>query len=66
MTFGERLRLLRQQKGLSQRQLARRMFVEQKTINNYENKGRLPTVQHLLRLCDALEVSADWLLGRAL
>ncbi|SHJ68127.1 Helix-turn-helix, partial [Desulfofundulus thermosubterraneus DSM 16057] len=50
--FGERLAFLRQQKGLSQAELARLLGVGQSTIAMYEKNKRLPDYQFLIRLAD--------------
>ncbi|SHJ33040.1 helix-turn-helix transcriptional regulator, partial [Desulfofundulus thermosubterraneus] len=62
--FGERLAFLRQQKGLSQAELARLLGVGQSTIAMYEKNKRLPDYQFLIRLADFFGVSTDYLLGR--
>ncbi|WP_152946161.1 VanZ family protein [Desulfofundulus thermobenzoicus] len=62
--FGERLAFLRQQKGLSQAELARLLGVGQSTIAMYEKNKRLPDYQFLIRLANFFGVSTDYLLGR--
>lgn len=55
----------RKEQGLSQQALADLLGVEQPTVQRWETGIRTPrTVDMLVRLCDALDVSADALLGR--
>lgn len=53
--FGERLKMLREARGLSQSELAELSGVEQPTISNYETGKRtgIP-LAHAMRLADAL------------
>jgi len=62
--FGERLRRLRESKGLSRKELASRARVHPGEIAQYELRNRLPAIVHFHKLADALGVSADELLGR--
>ena len=59
--FAERLRLLRQQKGLSQTDLARKLDVQPNHIGRYERGESRPTAKSLKALAEVLEVSADYL-----
>ncbi len=60
--FGSRLKKLRMEKGLSQRQLAERMMVSNATIANWEVGKRLPDLTMLTRLAECLEVEPYLLL----
>ncbi len=55
---------MRQQKGLSQAELARLLGIGQSTIAMYEKNKRLPEYHLLVRLADFFGVSTDYLLGR--
>lgn len=59
----DRMRQRRDEKGLSQRDLAKLMDTDQQTINRYE-QGRKPAPDMLVKLADALDTSTDWLLNR--
>jgi len=63
-TFGEMLRALRRQAGLSQRELAQRANLDFSYISKVEN-GRLPppAADTIVLLCSILGVSADDLLA---
>jgi transcriptional regulator with XRE-family HTH domain len=49
---------------MSQQDLAERIGKSRTTVTNIENGVQLPTVETLIRICDVLGVSADWILGR--
>ena len=61
--FGKWLRDCRIERGLTQQQLADRMFVSPPTISHWETGKRLPDVGTLSRLAQCLGVSADQLIG---
>lgn len=64
-TFGDRLRTLREEAQLSQYTLSERSGVPRTMIAGYEQgRNECPTVPVLLKLADALQCSADLLLGR--
>ena len=61
--MGERLARLRQEKGLTQDEIADRLDVTQPVVSDYE-RGRLRLHGELIvQLCQILDVSADELLG---
>ena len=59
--FAENLRKLREEKGLSQRQLGDQMFVNHSTIARWEKGNRLPDAMMILRLSKCLGVDANTL-----
>lgn len=63
MTLGERIRLTRQQKKLSQQELAEKASVHQKNISKYEKDDVVPSALTLKSIADVLEVTTDYLLG---
>ncbi len=63
-TFGEILTELRENKRMTQRQLAKIIHVTPGTISNYEKNVHYPDVEKLKDLADFFGVSADYLLGR--
>lgn len=64
MTMGERLRKRRQELGLSQRELARRLGARYATISDLERGVREEmTIALLRKLARALGVTSDWLIG---
>ena len=54
--FGQRIRSLRTEKGLSQQQLADLIYVTRKTISNWESGNRMPDITMLSRLAECLGV----------
>lgn len=66
LLFAETLRKLRTEKGLSQRDLAERMFVDRSTVNRWENGSRLPDAAMLSLLSGCLDVDVNILLSTAL
>ena len=64
MSLGNRLRKLRQDKGLTQTELANIIGTKKTTISNYETGYSSPDYETLIKLADFFEVSTDYLLGR--
>ena len=62
--LGDELRKAREEVGLTQEQLSFAAEVDRSYISQLENGRKSPTVDVLLRLCDALGVSASGLLAR--
>ena len=65
LLFGETLRHLRTEKGLSQQQLADRLHVERASVTNWEAGRRIPSIDMLFQIAEALEVDAATLLAAA-
>lgn len=63
VNFGERLKELRQSAGLTQKQLADKIWVTKATISYYEQSERNPSPEILVKLATAFHVSTDYLLG---
>lgn len=64
ITFGERLKALREEKQISQRELGQFFNLSQSTIAYYETNKKEPNKDTLQRLADYFHVSVDYLLGR--
>jgi len=62
-SFGERLARLRQEAGLSQRDLAAEVGISQRMVAYYEKQTAHPPTHLLAILAKALGVSSDQLLG---
>ena len=60
----ERLKKLREAKGLTQLRLAMELNVSQETISGYEIGKAVPPAEMLVKLADALDSSVDYILGR--
>ena len=57
------LRLLREEKGMSQKQLADCIGVSQQSINKYENHNVEPDISALIRIADCFSTSVDYIIG---
>ena len=62
--FGDLLRKTREDKGLSQSELAHKAGFQPSAIAHFESGRRSPSFENLKRLADALAVTIDFLLGR--
>ncbi|MBE5890763.1 MAG: helix-turn-helix transcriptional regulator [Lachnospiraceae bacterium] len=61
--FCSRLDKVMRFRGISNRTLAENLFVAESTISGYRNGHRTPDLDKLRELCEAIPVSADYLLG---
>jgi transcriptional regulator with XRE-family HTH domain len=65
-TLGQRIRYLREEKNLSQVEMAAQLNISNVQLNRYETGARKPDPETLVRIADFLNVSTDYLLGRSL
>lgn len=61
--YGQRMRELRIEKGLSQQALAQNLQTTQKNISKYELEFLDLSTEMIIKLCKFFEISADYLLG---
>lgn len=61
--FGNKLKALRLNAGLTQKQLAEQMKVTKSVISYYELQERYPSPESLIKLAAIFSVSTDYLLG---
>ena len=64
MKMLKNLKMLRNQKGVSQQKLAETIGVSQQSINKYENHNVEPDIYTLISIADYFDVSIDYLVGR--
>lgn len=57
------LRLLREEKGLSQQALAEMLNISQQAVFKYEKSSNEPDISTLIKLADIFEVTVDYLIG---
>ena len=57
--FARTLRTLRENRGLSQKQLGQKMFVNHSTVARWENASRLPDATMICRLANCLGVDVN-------
>lgn len=66
MDFSKRLKQLREDKGLSQEELAERLNIPRTSVTHYERRDdRIPRPKRLQEIADFFGVSVDYMLGRA-
>ena len=63
MNYAERMRNLRQDNDLSQKNVADMFGVAQTTYSQYELEKRPMPIDYLIALCKFYDVSADYMLG---
>lgn len=63
MDFGNRLKELRIQSGLTQKQLAEQIGITKSVVSFYELRERTPSPDILVKLASIFHVSTDYLLG---
>ena len=63
MNYAERMRNLRQDNDLSQKNGADMLGVAQTTYSQYELEKRPMPIDYLIALCKFYDVSADYMLG---
>lgn len=60
-----RLRSLRDEVGITQQELADKLFLTQKTINSYETGRTQPNIETLCKIADIFDTSVDYLIGNS-
>ena len=63
-TIGENIKMYREQRKMSQQELALKVRVGTATIQKYESGEQIPDTQTILKLCTALDVPASELMER--
>lgn len=63
LNYAERIRALRQDRDLTQTQIANMLGVAQTTYSQYELEKRPLPIDYLIALCKFYNVSADYMLG---
>lgn len=63
VNMGERLKDLRSQKNLTQKQVAQRVGLAVSAISSYESGARYPSYSTLAKLASIYHVSCDYLIG---
>ncbi len=62
--YGERMRKLRKERKVPQKELAELMGVKIRGYQYYEREDTEPTIAALIALADFYDVSIDYLVGR--
>lgn len=61
--IGQFIKAIRKEKDLTQREIAERLSISEKTISKWETGNGLPDVSLMLPLCELLEISVNELLS---
>ena len=61
--IGERLKYLREDTGLTQKEMAEKLSINYRTYSGYERDEVEPGDDFIVKLCEYYNVSADYLLG---
>lgn len=61
--FANRLKQLREEKGLSQTQIADELGISRGSVSFYENGDRTPDIDILVKVCSSFDVSPEYMLG---
>lgn len=64
-TFVERLKAIRKEKSITQKQVATTLGTSEQNYQRYERGVQQPTLPVLLALADYFDVSLDYLVGRS-
>jgi transcriptional regulator with XRE-family HTH domain len=62
VSLGEKLKLLRKEKGWSQDELAFHAQIDGRQVSRYENDRVMPSIEVIIKIAKAYEVSIDYLL----
>ena len=65
MTLGERLKIYRTQKGLSQEKIAEMLHVSRQAVTKWESDQTTPSSDNLIALANLYDVSLDELIGKS-
>lgn len=61
--FGQRIKSLRKEQGLTQTQLAEQMHLDKSTIAKYETNRIAPSAELIIAFAKFFNVETDYLLG---
>jgi len=62
MTLGEKIAILRKQRGLSQEDLAAKMSISRQAVSRWEQDESMPDIDNMVLLSSIFKVSTDYLL----
>lgn len=65
MKFHERLKELRNEKGIKQKELAKELNISTSAVGKYETNKRTPNEELLNKIADFFSVSCEYLLGKS-
>ena len=59
----DRIRLLRERRGLTQSELAKQLGITRSSVNAWEQGISIPSTQYIVELATIFKISTDYLLG---
>lgn len=59
-----KIRDMREDNELTQKEISEKLYISKKTYERYENGERIPPIDFMIRLADLYNVSIDYLCGR--
>ncbi len=62
-SLADRLRLLREERGLTQSELARQLGLSRSSVNGWESGLAVPSTSMIIELAKIFHVTTDYLLG---
>ena len=65
MSFGENLKNIRKQRGITQEELAEILGVSRQAVSKWESDGGYPETEKLIAISKQLNISIDYLLNDA-
>lgn len=63
MQFHERIRALREDNDIKQKDIAKLLNMNQRKVSRLETKATEPTPDEIIKYCKIFNVSADYILG---
>lgn len=62
--LGGKIKELRQERGITQTELAAKLNMSKQAVSNWENDNIMPSIEMLLKIADFFGVTTDYLLER--
>lgn len=63
MMIADKIKTLRQQTGLTQTELAKKLNITRSSVNAWEMGISIPSTQYVVELADLFKVTTDYILG---
>lgn len=63
MYYAQKLKELREDNDLFQKDIAKILNISQQYYSEYENGNRPLPIEHLIKLCNYYQISANYILG---
>ncbi len=63
MKYTERIKYIRKQKKLSQKEIAEKLNIKQQQYERYENEKNALPINYLIGICKILDISPEYILG---